>query len=230
MLTAGGSSLLPLRQPASGRRAQSRRVSGRSAWTAPECHPGAAAAFPAVSARRSPFSVSVCPAQSGKQSRTEVIGRDLCQKQQNAHLCAAQQGLSHRQDDKGRSGTDAGWEKPVRFFRCHLTGAHRLGRSVSGRGKAAQESHQQHPGRTGSIHSHQPCHRPKWQGQHIPQRALDEQCRHHKKRYSERQAAGPLQRVNPSRKAWRAASGAANGSAPIRTASIRDTSPEKFVV
>ena len=36
-------------QPASGRRAQSRRVSGRSAWTAPECHPGAAAAFPAVS-------------------------------------------------------------------------------------------------------------------------------------------------------------------------------------
>ena len=40
---------LPLRQPASGRRAQSRRVSGRSAWTAPECHPGAAAAFPAVS-------------------------------------------------------------------------------------------------------------------------------------------------------------------------------------
>ena len=138
-------------------------------------------------ARRSPFFVSVCPAQSGKQSRTEVIGRDLCQKQQNAHLCAAQQGLSHRQDDKGRSGTDAGREKPVRFFRCHLTGAHRLGRSVSGRGKAAQESHQQHPGRAGSIHSHQPCHRPKWQGQHIPQRALDEQCRHHKKRIQREQ-------------------------------------------
>ena len=138
-------------------------------------------------ARRSPFFVSVCPAQSGKQSRTEVIGRDLCQKQQNAHLCAAQQGLSHRQDDKGRSRTDAGREKPVRFFRCHLTGAHRLGRSVRGRGKAAQESHQQHPGCAGSIHSHQPCHRPKWQGQHIPQRALDEQCRHHKKRIQREQ-------------------------------------------
>ena len=45
----------------------------------------------------------------------------------------------------------------------------------------------QRPGRAGSIHSHQPCHRPKWQGQHIPQRALDEQCRHHKKRIQREQ-------------------------------------------
>ena len=47
--------------------------------------------------------------------------------------------------------------------------------------------------------------------------------------YSE-SSSGPLQRVNPSRNACAQASGAANGSAPIRTASIRDTSPEKFLV
>ena len=46
--------------------------------------------------------------------------------------------------------------------------------------------------------------------------------------YSE-SSSGPLQRVNPSRNACAQASGAANGSAPIRTASIRDTSPEKVL-
>lgn len=158
------------------------------------------------------------PRKPVQQRSRKIPGTQLRQKQQDAKLCAVEQRLPDRQDHERRPGTDAGGQERIRLARGELPGADGLCRRVCCRGKAAEQTDEQDPRRTGSLHPDAPRRRPERDGQQVTRRAPDQQRRHHQKRKSD-SSSGPAQRARPSRSACPQACGTANGSAPARIAS-----------
>ena len=121
-------------------------------------------------------------ADTAEQRRRQPACQYLCSKQTHPRRTATQQLLPDRQDDKGRSGADAGRQQSRSLLRGQFPAADCLGSGSGSRGKAANKADEQHTARTAAVQTDAAHHWPEQYAKHLACAAAHDERRHHQKR------------------------------------------------